>query len=214
MVCVLILLMPTDCDVNQKSEPIWVLLIQSAHCDGREKFWKRQAVTKSAVPAGMAVLPSSLGGKYRPRRSSPAASEATKTVLDREEGRRRKRRRGSSFLLTQSIFRNDWYCHAVGSLWKKPFGLQSRSLMILKAEIVYKMPIILNNDDNIVLYYEFCKMMKYFDQRTTFGPFLYFAFFSFGASRCKSMWKALLLRPSLWKCSHPPLPLLMHTGPD
>ena len=30
LVCVLILLMPTDCDVNPKSEPIWVLLIQSA----------------------------------------------------------------------------------------------------------------------------------------------------------------------------------------
>ena len=30
MICDLILLMLTDCDVNQKSEPVWVLLIQSA----------------------------------------------------------------------------------------------------------------------------------------------------------------------------------------
>ena len=28
-ICVLILLMPTDCIVKQKSEPIWVLLTQS-----------------------------------------------------------------------------------------------------------------------------------------------------------------------------------------
>ena len=29
LVCILILLMPTDCDVKQKSEPWWVLLTQS-----------------------------------------------------------------------------------------------------------------------------------------------------------------------------------------
>ena len=40
LVCVLILLMPTDCDVNQKSEPIWVLLIQNEKVNAAEYIGK------------------------------------------------------------------------------------------------------------------------------------------------------------------------------